>query len=412
MNQPRKSDRGAGGNQQPGAYGAAYSQAGAVGLPAQLAGAQATGQPVAGVQPGPLLPANPVPLVPRAMLMPGAGQPIRAANGLVVDQMDPGQVLEAPFYLPLYKEAVVNGVRVPKATPLNDPASVQLDNQYTPTGPFGDFTIHGWWAWLCVPNPDPATRGAYPLYFVEPDGGAFSAELPLGPGAPQFRGAMEGNLFEYTMQLSVNTITPINDCHSHTNFMLNPLSAGPVRVPPNSQVSMTVVRRKCSRFFPYESAANPGTVWLLTGLFGTVTFIIPPAYRESSCLIPATPLDVMGQDVVAPINPSALNSLAVGDQQVQLRVNKNHPVDGYQLRYAGAEHLFVKARWQVDLGTLSTDWIPARLFKRALTGGVLAAPIRMTAPTSLDITAAQPMLFPDQQPAAGRFSLGTGVYGY
>lgn len=328
-------------------------------------------------------------------------KPVAAPGAQSQQGDDPSQYLDLPFVLPVYER--IDNPTVPGATRLNNPETKRISFQ-TPRPPFGDFTLQGWYAWLAVVNPDPATRGRAPLIWVEPNGGVFSSELPLGPAAPQYIGAQEGNRFEYFLQTANKTNTPVADDHSHTNYMLNPLANAPIRIQAGAENELTVTRRECAFFFP----DNP--VYLFFGVFGSLRYLLPPSYKPDACVSPVQPLEVLGRDVTAPTD----NTLGVFSRTVQTRlsINKQHPMDINQIRYAGAEHLFCKVTFQSGLGSMSNDWIPARIFQRIITGGVLPQPMRVNAQTTIDIDVVQPIVVPDQLPATGRFSLGGGIYGY
>lgn len=336
-------------------------------------------------------------LVPPPMVLPGA----------TVGQ-NPGQYIDVPYFLPVFKEPAT-GVVIPLTTPLRNGETVSIPFT-TPKPQLGDFTMQGWWAWLVVPNPDVESRATAPLMFVEPNGGVFSASLPLPPPTPEFIGAQEGNRFRYVLQVSENLAVPINDVHSHSNYMINPLSVGPIRVPAGASCLLTVTREDCTQFFPFVSDDDPGIVYLMFGVFGTVRYNIPPAYDPSSCVAPVTVIEVTSGQVVVPSSPNLGRISAV--TSVRLPINKKHPADIYQLRYAGSEHLMLKASWQNGLGAMTSDYIPARLFNRVITGGVLPQLIRVMAPTSLDLEVVMPVVVADQAEAEGRFSMGVGLYGY
>lgn len=333
--------------------------------------------------------------------MPDTVPPI-AAPGMA-PQGDPSQFLEMPYFLPVFPKDLKDPV-VPGAIPLANPSSVDLSFTTPRSNIAGNFTLYGWYAWLAVVNQDPATQATAPLIWVEPNVGTFSSELPLAPGAPQVLGAGEGNRFEFTLQTASRTNTPINDTYSHTSYMLNPLSTAPLTIQPGAECLLSVKRRPCVNFFP------DSPVYLFFGLFGSLAYNVPPPFKPDDCVQPVNPLEALGRDVVS--STSGGIGTFSNPTKGTVGINKEKPADIYAIRYAGADHAFVQVTFESGIGTLSSDPIPARIFNRIISGGILPVPIRVVGRTDVIFNYTQPIVVADQEAATGRFSLGAGIYGY
>lgn len=337
---------------------------------------------------------------PQSIPLPGAGP-----------AMDPGVYIDVPFFLPVYDDEVegeFNGTPIQnlaKLSPLPNPGSRVITFQ-TPRSPFGDFTLMGWWAFLCAINEDPATAPANPLVWVDPDEGVMSDALP-GPALnpPGFIGAQEGDLFDYNLR--VDQVDVINTIHSHTNRNLRPLNGGPYRIAAGSECKLTVFRRQNIRFLPDT------LVYLSFGLFGAVRYLVPPPYKPDACAKGVRPAEFKQASFEVPGVTGAgdIGTLA-RETSSSINVALQHPIDFYNLVFAGAEHLYCKLGWTTGLGAIANDFIPARLLKYAISGGQLPQPIKVKGQTQIEITATQPIVVADQLPARGRFAVGGVSYGW
>lgn len=344
---------------------------------------------------------NPQFTAPQSHPLPGAGP-----------AMDPGVYIDVPFFLPVYNDEVPGEFPVgtpiqnlPKLTPLPNPSS-QVITFETPRSPFGDFTLQGFWAWLCAINLDPATAPANPLVWVDPDEGVISDALP-GPSLapPDFIGAQEGNLFDYNLR--VDTVDVINTIHSHTNRNLVPLNGGPYRIAAGTDCKLTIFRRTNVNFFPNT------LLYLSFGLFGSIRYLVPPPYKPDACAQGVRPAEFKQEsfEVATDTAAGAIGSLSRNTLS-SINVALQHPIDFFNLRFAGAEHMFCRLGWQTGTGALANDYVPARLFKYPISGGQLPQPIKVKGQCRVDIDAVQPIVVANQLPAAGRFALGGVSYGW
>lgn len=334
---------------------------------------------------------------PQAQPLPGAGP-----------AQDPGVYIDVPFFLPVYDDEVegeFNAVPIQNLshlTPLPNPGSRVITFQ-TPRSPFGDFTLMGWWAFLAAINQDPATAVNNPLVWVDPDEGVISDALPGPPlNPPGFIGAQEGDLFDYNLR--VDQVDVINTFHSQTNRNLRPLNGGPYRIAAGSECKLTVFRRTNINFLPDT------LVYLSFGLFGAVRYLVPPPYKPDACAVPVRPAEFKQASFEVP-GSSDIGGLARETSSV-INVALQHPIDFYNLTFGGAEHMYCKLGWTTGMGAIANDFIPARIFKYAISGGQLPQPIKVKGQTQIEITATQPIVVANQNPARGRFAIGGGSYGW
>lgn len=339
-------------------------------------------------------------VAPKSHPLPGAGP-----------AMDPGVFIDVPFFLPVYNDAVegqFNGAPIQnlaKLTPFPNPSSQTITFQ-TPRSPFGDFTLMGWWAWWCAINEDNATAPANPLVWVDPDEGVVSDALPGPPlNPPGFIGAQEGDLFDYNLR--VDQVDVINTIHSHNNRNLRPLNGGPYRIAAGSECKLTVFRRTNINFLPNT------LLYLAFGLFGSVRYLVPPPYKPDACATGVRPAEFKQPSFEVPsdVAVGAVGTLSRATLS-NINVALQHPIDFFNLTYAGAEHMFCRVGWSTGTGVLANDYIPARIFKYGVSGGQLPQPIKVKGQTQIEIEAAQPIVVDNQVPARGRFAVGGVSYGW
>lgn len=306
--------------------------------------------------------------------------------------------LVIPQFVPIFDPQRPNGV-VPFSTQLIAPGDSREIYFEIPRGPLGPFVVIGFWAMLCAPAEDVAAN-THPLVWLDPDADVYSdvEGTPLAP--PDFIGPRAGDRFTYILEIAGDKIDETH--HGHLTNCLRTIPI-PIQVPSGAQGKFTVIRQPSARFAPDTD------VYLLCGLFGRLHHTIVPPFPLDACRVPVRPVAYTTRSVTIPAPGTGTLGQLGRAITVPIDVVDMFPTVFSHLLWAGASHCFMRFSWQV--GFMSSDFVPVKLFQYLTAGGWLPAPVLTNGSTRFNVELAQASIIDDQPDFTGAVSIEGASYG-